>query len=214
MGWSSVSGAVRRIANTGLALVVALLEAVAFAAVVGTLVYLLPSKFSVLVLSLYGLICIGLLQAAAVLVLAITLVRVLVSGAWTRDDGRAIVLCGGFLAVIALCNGYILALGHLWGKNFGFAVNDIVMARFFTVDQHALGIVATAFAALGDLLDHVAMSLFHITQAPLAHSLGMLAAWIGNAVPTDAVERTGAVGLIAGIALAGWRRAATGTTSS
>jgi hypothetical protein len=202
--------AVRRIADAGLAGVVALLEAVAFAAIVGALVYLLPSKFSVLVLSLYGLICIGLLQAAAVLVLAIMLLRLLFTGTLPRDDWRAVMLCGGFLIMVALCNGYILALGHLWERNFGFAVNDVVMTRFFSADQHVFDIVAAVFAVLGAFLDHVTMALFHLTQAPLAHSFSVLAAWIGHAMPADAVARTGLFGLVAGTAFALWTRTAKG----
>jgi hypothetical protein len=200
--------AVRRAADVGLALVMALFEAVAFAAVIGALVYLLPGKLSVLVLSLYGLICIGLLQAAAVLVLAIMALRLVFTATLPREDWRAVMLCGGFLAVIALCNGYILALGHLWGKDFGFAVNDIVMTRFFSVDQRAFDIVAAILAVLGDFLDHIAMSLFH--QAPLAHALGVLSAWTAHAIPADAVTRTGEFGLISGIVFAGWRAVARG----
>ncbi|GAA0557013.1 hypothetical protein [Rhizomicrobium electricum] len=202
--------AVRRAADGGLALVMALLEAVAFAAVIGALVYLLPGKLSVLVLSLYGLICIGLLQAAAVLVLAIMALRLLFTATLPREDWRAVMLCGGFLAVIALCNGYILALGHLWGKDFGFAVNDIVMTRFFSVDQRAFDIVAAVLAVLGDFLDHVTMAVFHLSQAPLAHALGVLSAWTAHAIPADAVTRTGEFGLISGIVFAGWRAVARG----
>lgn len=206
----SEQSALRRAADAGLAGVVALLEAVAFAAVVGVLVYLLPGKFSVLVLSLYGLICIGLLQAAAVLVLAIMLLRLLLTGTLPREDWRAVMLCGGFLIMVALCNGYILALGHLWQRNFGFAVNDVVMTRFFSVDQHVFDIVAAVFALLGAFLDHVTMALFHLTQAPLAHSISVLAAWIGHAMPADAVARTALFGLVAGTAFAIWTRTAKG----
>lgn len=197
--------AARRIADAGLTVVVALLEAVAFAAIVGALVYLLPGKLSVLVLSLYGLICIGLLQAAAVLVLAIMLLRLLFTGTLPREDWRAVLLCGGFLAVIALSNVYILALGHLWDRSFDFAVNDVVMTRFFSVDQHVVDIVAAVFAVLGAFLDHVAMALFHLTQAPLAHAFGVLATWTDHAMPADATARTGALGLIGGTGFATWR---------
>jgi hypothetical protein len=202
--------AVRR---TGLALAAALFKAVVFAAVVGALVYLLPGKFSVLVLSLYGLICIGLLQTAAVLVLLLMLLRLMVTGTLPREDWRAIVLCGGFLAAIALGNGYVLALGHLWGKDFGFAVNDIVMARFFTIDRDVFDIATTVASVLGDYFDHAVMSLFHLTQAPLAHASGVLAAGIADAMPTDAAARTGVFGLVAGAAFAVWTRSAKGTAS-
>lgn len=205
MEWGSAFNTGRRIADAGLALVTAALEAVAFAAIVGAVVYFLPGKFSVLVLSLYGLICIGLLQAAAVLVLIVMLLRLTFTGKLPREDWRAVLLCGGFLAVIALSNGYILALGHLWERNFVFAVNDIVMTRFFSVDQHAFDIVAAVFAVLGGFLDHLSMSLFHLTEAPLAHSFSVLATWIGHAMPADAVARTGALGLIGGTGFATWR---------
>lgn len=108
------------------------------------------------------------------------------------------------MAAIALCNGYILALGQLWGKDFGFPVNDVVMARVFSVDQHVLNIAMSVLAVLSAFFDHVTVSAFHIAQPPLAHAFGALATQIAHAIPTNAAVRTGATGMIAGVAFAGW----------
>lgn len=202
----------RHVTDAALALLQVLLEAVLFAALVAALVFFLPGAFSVTVLSLYGFICVWLLQAAAVLVLIMMTARALISNAAGRDTGKAIVLCGGFLIAVALCNAYILMLGHLWGKDFAMTVDDIALSRFVTADQHIIAIASAALAVLGDFLDHLAVAVFHLHQPPLANFFTAVAARIAHAVPalSSALERAALLGFTAGFVFAVWRRLANG----
>lgn len=195
--------AARRIADGGLALASVLLEAVAFAAVIAALVYLWPNRFSVLVLGLYGFICVWMLQAAAVLMALVMLGRAL---AGVRDAWKSVALAAGFIIVIALANAYILSLGHLWHKNFGVTVNDMVLARFLTFDQHAFDVVAAVAGVIGGFLDHVAVALFHLRQSPLAELVNTATAWL--TLPADAALRTAEYGTLTGLIFAIWLRMA------
>lgn len=201
----------RRLIDGVLAGVQVLLEAVLFAALVATLVFFLPGKFSVAVLSLYGFICVWLLQAAAVLVLILVTARALVSDA--HGTAKAIVLCGGFLIAVALCNAYILMLAQLWGKDFAATVDATPLSRFITADQHVIAIMGAAFAVLGDFFDHIAVSLFHLQQPPIAGFYGAIAARIAHtaAALSSALERTALLGFVSGLVLAVWAQIAKGS---
>jgi nitrate reductase NapE component len=197
----------RRIADGGLVCAAALLEAIAFAAVIAALVYLWPGSFSVLVLGLYGFICVWMLQAAAVLMALLMLGRA-ISGA--REGWKAVALCAGFIIVIACSNAYILALGHLWGKNFGANVNDVVLSRFLLFDQRAFDFAAAVIVVIGGFLDHLAVTLFHLRQSPLAELVSTVAGWSVTMRSADPVSYTGAIGLLFGFAFSIWRWSARG----
>ena len=80
-----------------------LLQAALFAAAVALLVWLLPGKLPVALLSLYCFICVGLLQLGATAILLLALVRALFSADARRDVVKAGLICGGFVIVVALC---------------------------------------------------------------------------------------------------------------
>ena len=133
-------------------LVLALLEAAGFALGVAALVWLLPGKLPVFVFSLYGLICVWLLQAAAAVILLVMLARGLVNPALRAAAAHAVVLCGGFVAAIALCNAYIQMLAHAWSRNLAVAVDHIPIDRLIGTDAH----IFAALAPGGTLLAHLA----------------------------------------------------------
>jgi hypothetical protein len=165
----------------------------------------------VAVLSLYGFICVGLLQAAAVLVLILVTARALISDA--HGTAKAVVLCGGFLIAVALCNAYILMLGQLWGKDFAVTVDAPPLSRFITADEHVIAIAGAAVAVLGNFFDHLAVAIFHLHQPPLARFFAAIAAWIAHsaAALASALERAALMGFATGLVLAVWARIAKGS---
>jgi hypothetical protein len=205
-----MDGAARRIADGALAALAIGLEALACAALVAAVVYFLPSRFSVLVLSLYGFICVWLLQIAAGLILAMAAARAVFSENSGGDSGKAARLSIGFLITVALCNSYLLALGHLWGKGFGTTVDSIRLSRFLTFDQHMIDIVMAVIAILVDSLDHAAIALLHLHQPPLAALFSASTPWFAKLLPGDPLTHTGVIGLLFGLALSVWRWMARG----
>ena len=203
-GWRVVDGA--------LALLQAVAAAVLFAAAVAALVYLLPGKFPILILSLYGFICVWMLQIATLLILALTLLRATVSETVRADTPKAILLGAGFLIAVALGNAYILTLAHLWGRSFATTVGGIPLIRFIGADQHVLVAAAAALAVIGDFLDHIFIALFHgggpiaMVRASVSHVMAALASLLGGEW-----QRAAALGWGTGLFLAGWVHLAKGS---
>lgn len=210
------SQSARRASDGGLAALQVLLEALLFAGAVAGLVFLLPGKFSVLVLSLYGFIVVGFLQAAALLILVMMLTRALVSGVAGADALKALVLCGGFIVVVALLNAYILMLGGLWDKSFEAGVDETPLSRFLDADAEVFSGVGSALAAAAGVVDRVVSALFHLKQPPLAAFTAATGTWLMHVggILGNAAERASLIGFVTGVAFAVWTRAARGSVAS
>ena len=193
-----------------------LLEAALFAAAVALLVWLLPGKLPVALLSLYGFIGVGLLQLGAAAILVLTLLRAPFSADARRDVVKALSICGGFLIVVALLNTYILALAQMWGRDFGLSVHHIALSGFLTIDDRVIAGIASAGASVAAFIDRIVIALLHPSHPPLH----MFFAGIGTQICQAMRAATGAMpsklaaamgyGAASGLVLSLWLRLARG----
>ena len=157
-----------------------LLQATLFAAAVALVVWLLPGKLPVALFSLYGFICVWLLQLGAAFILVLTLLQAPFSADARRDAGKALLICGGFVIAIALLNAYILVLAQAFGRDFGASVHHIALTSFLTADNRVIAAVASDGASVAAFVDRIAVTLLHLSYPPLQTFFAGLAVWIGH----------------------------------
>ena len=216
-GSRAFAAAGRRAVAVARAILQTLLQTALFAAAIALVVWLLPGKLPVALLTLYGFICVGLLQFGAAAILLLTLVRAMFSTDARGDVIKALSICGGFLIVIALCNAYILALAQAWGRDFGLSVHHIALNAFLTADNQIIGVAGSAGAATIAFIDRIAVVLLPLSQPPLQRFLADIALSISRLV-TNTLGGTAAglptkvlaLGALTGVVLTTWARLATG----